>query len=261
MGPADWFRQFAHNFAYPRDYTTIDIETSGIHPEQHYICAIGHVVVRGGAIEAMHESYLNWPAEPGVDTAELRQQLRETEEHMVSCGKPFHHSYERLQLEGRPALTVLQEYLDLIEDMEARGEILVSHNGWRFDMEFLQSHFHNWLGVPFVFAPGAVYDTGIVEKAAQLPASDGHLPYRGETLQQFAHRIGGIRRKGVFWALDGYCEAKYGLAARAGGTAALMHTAGQDALLLHYLYEEQRRQALGECAAVPPPVVEEFWKP
>lgn len=238
-----WFQRFAGRFAFPHNYTCVDLETNGVRPERHAICAVGHTIVRDGKPVETKEVMLNWPDFPDIDHVDFQLQLQDAERGMRAQGKPFHHTWERLQSTGKPPIEVLQRYLEMFEAMEDRREILVAHNGWRFDIELLQAHFHNWLNVPFTFDPELVYDTGIAEKASQLSQTDDPLPLAGETLQQFSWRIGELRRRGVYWALDRHCDEQYQLFAKAGVDRSMAHSAGADSLVLCYLMEEHKRLA------------------
>lgn len=238
-----WFREFAGRYRFPENYICFDIETSGIDPANDYICSIGHTIVRDGVIGPYSESYLNWPDHPGIDTTQLKNSLLRVQNIMESRGKPFHHTWERLQRDGKPPLQVLADYLDLFETAEERQEVVVAHNGWRFDIEFLQAHFHDWLGISYVFSSELVYDTGVAEKASQLRDEDDPFPTPGETMQQFSWRIGNLQRRGIFWALDGYCDKQYNLFKKAGLDPGEAHGAGADSLLLAHLVEEHRKLA------------------
>jgi len=238
-----WFKEFAQRFNFPANYTTVDLETTGISPEEHLICSIGHTRVRNHEIVETKEVYLNWPAFPGIDHDRVMQDLYNVERAMARKNKSFFHTWERLRNEGEDPVETLRYYLDMFEDMEARKEVLIAHNGWRFDCEFFQSHFHNFLRVPFSFHEDLVYDTGICEKASQLDDVDDPLPAPGETMQQWAWRIGELPRRGVYWALDKHCDETYGLFQKAGLDTSAAHAAGADSLVLHYLFQEHRRLA------------------
>ena len=238
-----WFQRFAGRFGFPHNYICVDLETNGVRPDHHSICSIGHTIVRDGRPIETKEVYLNWPDFPDIDHVQFQQELHDAEAGMARQGKPFHHTWARLQELGEPPIEVLQRYLEFFEAMESRREILVAHNGWRFDIELLQAHFHNWLDIPFIFDPELVYDTGIAEKASQLTEQDDPLPLPGETLQQFSWRIGGLRRRGIFWALDRYCDEQYNLFEKAGVDREQAHSAGADSLVLAALMEEHKRMA------------------
>jgi DNA polymerase III epsilon subunit-like protein len=239
-----WFRQFRDHFDFPNNYTTIDLETTGLAQDNDLICTIGAVVVRDGAIAERKYWVLDWPGDPNVDNMWLRRRLRNVQNALNKKNQPFHHTFEYLSINGKDPQRCLTEILELIEDAESRSEVLVAHNGWWFDIEFLQAHFHNQLRIPFIFGDDAVYDSGICEKASQLDDRYEPLPREGETLKAFSQRIGSIRARGVFWALGGYCEDKYQLTHKAAARRGDLHRADVDALLLHYLVQEHRRLAL-----------------
>jgi hypothetical protein len=240
-----WFSQYGDNWEFPDNYTTIDIETDGVSPEKCFICMIGHTVVRDRQIVSTNETYLDWTSHPDVDQDKLRETLLNTQRAMERQGKHFGHTYAQLQAVGQDPIGTLQHYLDLFEEMENRHEVLLAHNGWRFDVEFFQSHFHNWLGVAFTFMDELVYDTGVCEKASQLAATDQPFPLDGETMRQWAFRVGGLRRKGIMWALDKHCEERYKLTDKmaADGLTGIDHAAGYDSQKLFYLFEEHRALA------------------
>ena len=237
-----WFKEFAEYFAFPANYVCIDIETSGFDRERDFICSIGHVIVRDNDVVECEEHYLNWSQYVGVDLEDLKTRLARTQRSMEAAGKGFYHSYAKLEEVGEPPTEVLARYLRIFERMEADNEILVAHNGWDFDMQFLQAHFYNWLRVPFKFASDFVYDSGIIEKASQLALADNPLPKAGENLMDFSARIGAMRRKGVKWSLDGHCEEQYNLTekVRNAGYVGEDHQARYDAVKLHFLLEEHR---------------------
>lgn len=243
-----WFRQFREHFGFPNNYTTIDLETTGTTQDTDLICTAGMVVVRDGRPEQIHHWVLNWPDSPGYANSHsnrtwLRRQLRKVQEALQARNQSFHHSYEYLRAEGREPGACLEEILNIVEAAEERNEIIVAHNGWWFDVEFLQAHFYNYLQIPYVFPDNGVYDTGICEKAAQLSDEHEPLPRPGETLKEFSWRIGAIRARGVYWALGGYCNERYGLLEKANVSPLSLHRADTDALVLHYLVQEHRRLA------------------
>lgn len=240
-----WFRQFREHFGFPNNYTTIDLETTGLIQDNDLICTIGCVQVRDGEIADTKYWVLNWPNDPNIDNTWLRRQLVNVQRQLERKNQSFHHNFEYLKTNGTNPEQCLTEVLALIEAAEEQNEVMVAHNGWWFDIEFLQAHFYNYLRIPFVFADNSVYDSGICEKASQLEDRHSPLPRTGETLKQFSWRIGGIRIRGVRWALGGYCEDKYHLTSKAGVRIGDLHRADVDAMLLHYLVQEHRRLALG----------------
>ena len=237
----DWFPKLAQHFAFPRDYTTVDIETSGLQPDEAEICVVGHTVVRNGLTVDCKETYINWWLDPEVDHKAIEARLLKTQKVMTEKGKTFLHTKEKLQACGRAPKEVLGEYLKLFEDMEARDEVLVAHNGIAFDLPFFVAHFHNVLRVVWKFREDLVFDTGIAVKASQMATVPEPRP--DETLYQFFARVSKWYGKGVYWALDDYCERTFQLREKAGLASDLAHTAGPDSVLTAYLYEELRKLA------------------
>ena len=238
-----WFKEFAKNFKFPSNYTCIDIETSGLFPQDDFICSVGYCVVRDHAIVDAGEHYLDWTRNNDVDHADLKKRLQKTQNVMEGLGKGFYHTYDILAKKGDDPVKVLSFYLDMFERMEQDKEVLVAHNGWAFDIEFLKSHFHNWLRVAYTFSPSLVYDSGVIEKASQLHADHDPLPLPNESLMDFTFRIAGVSA-GARWGLDSHCENAYKLSEKMAGceyfTDGADHQAGYDATKVHFLIEEHR---------------------
>jgi len=237
----EWFGMLNKHFSFPRDYTTIDLETNGLQPDVCEICVIGHTVVRDGKPVENKESYINWWLDPDVDHAAIEKRLTSTQKVMEEKNKTFLHTKAKLLECGRAPKEVLEEYLDLFEAMEARNEILVSHNGVAFDLPFLVAHLHNVLRVGWEFREDLIFDTGVIMKASQMATVPSPMP--NETFYSFLRRVSRTPGYGIKWALDGYCEDRFGLRKKAGAKAEGAHTAGVDSLLTAYLYEEQRNLA------------------
>jgi len=238
-----WFQQFASKWEFPNNYTTIDLETNGVDETKNEICTIGYTVVRDRKPIATHELVLNWPEYEHIDQAIFKLDLQNAQRGMESRGDTFHHTYDFLKTHGLPPLEVLKHLLDLVEDIEERGELMIMHNGWKFDVEFIQAALHNHLGVVYELEGNSVYDSGICEKAAQLDDCDNPIPFEHETMKDWALRIGSLRRRGITWALHRHCESRYGLTKRADVPATDAHKGGADSLLIHHLFEEHRRLA------------------
>jgi DNA polymerase III epsilon subunit-like protein len=246
-----FFERLAGRFDFPNNYTVIDIETSGLSPQKNLICSIGHTIVRDKKPIETGMSYLNWALELGVDQEQLIYDLNKVKEAMERKGKQLLHSYSVLKEHGKPPRVVLNEYLAMFEAMEERNEIMVTHNGWAFDVPFLENSISRWVlstkNQRFEFNDELVYDTGAITKASQLPLDSlfSPLPAADESMKEFALRIAGYRAAGVYWSLDGYCATKFGLMEKAGVDASQAHAADVDTLLTYYLVEAQREMAYG----------------
>ena len=238
-----WFTEFAERYGFPDNYTTIDVETNGVNVVESLICTAGYTLVRDRQPVETVQHILDWTRHPDIDQVELQRSLLHTQRALEQQGKNFYHTYEYLRQHGTPPEDVLAHYLQMIEQAEESGELFVAHNGWRFDVELFQAHFHNRLGVAYRFEDNMVYDSGVAEKASQLELRDNPLPYPDESLREWAWRVGSLRRRGVMWALDIHCEQKYGLLAQADLGPEQWHMSGSDSRLLHYLVEEHRKLA------------------
>jgi hypothetical protein len=238
-----WFPAMAGRFAFPGSYTTWDIETSGLSPETALICSIGHTVVRNDAVVENEETYLDWTRHPDIDQEQFRHDLLTVERNMRERGEPFHHTYERLQQFGKDPLEVLNRYLEFAEDLEDRGEVLVMHNGVRFDTLLLEAAWERFLHTGWDWNEELVFDSGAAVKASQLSDNVAPLPATGESLWQWAYRISNLRIRGVRWSLTGYCEERYGLMAKAGISDKDAHRPAVDSYLVTILMGEFRRLA------------------
>jgi len=241
---SSWFPKFRGHFSYPGDYTAVDVETNGLKASDCVICIFGYTKVRNHQPVETVEVALNWPDHADIDQNDFQDRLLKTQAAMERQGKPFHHTWDYLRTHGTDPIAALNQLLQLIEVAEENQEVLVMHNGWRFDVEMIQGSFHNWLQVGWKFHENLVYDSGIVEKASQLDDEMKPLPQDGESLKDFFLRIGGKRVKGVKWALDAHCNDRYDLFRRAGVDIGQAHRAGADSLVLHYLYQSHRAQVL-----------------
>ncbi len=243
-----FFEQVHERFPYRSDYVCIDIETSGLRPDQPpvQICTIGHAVVRNNRLVKTEWYALDWTTFPNIDHALFASALEKTQYAMEKQGKNFAHTWDWLAQNGTKPLEVLEYYLGLVEQAEKDGDLLIAHNGWSFDLEFLKAGWQNWLQTGWEFTDDALYDTGAIEKASQLSEADNPLPLPDETLKQWTVRVRKLRRKGIFWALDTHCMQKYRLAERAGLDVSQLHQSPVDAAILHNLYQCHKELA---CAS------------
>jgi hypothetical protein len=238
-----WFAEFANAYEFPDNYTTIDLETSGLQATRCLICTYGFTVVRNREAVRTAEAVLNWTTHPDVNQHELQMDLLNVRDALTKKGVAFHHTYEYLQQHGVDPISALNDLLAIVEDCESRGEVLIMQNGWSFDVEFMRAAFNNWLQVGWEFDGNLVWDTGIMEKASQLPEKRHPLPEEGETLQDWCYRIGRMRAKGVFWSLDKHCNERYGVWDKMELPLSEAHKSGNDSRAIHILFEEQRKLA------------------
>lgn len=230
--------------AFPDNYAVFDVETSGVDKSLDLVCQLGYCLVVDGKEQERICWDLDWSDPALVDQRWLRDKLLYTKEQVemkdgTPTGKTYHVSYERMR-EGVPPVEALREFLDLLIHMREEGFVFVAHNGVNFDAPILANHFKRWLGEDFAFGPNEIWDTGMIEKAIQL----NMVPEPGDTFRSFAGRVGGVRAKGVYWALDRHCVPKYDLAKRFGLDMDMAHDAGFDCYVTHLLFEDYKRIAL-----------------
>jgi len=227
-----------NQFAFPDNYFVTDVETCGFSFARDFIVDVGWAVVRNRRLENQENLLLNWSAYPHVDHYYIQQQLRRVEQQYREIGRPFYYPWERLCDEGEPPLEVLHAYTTLIYEHIKRDGQLVGHGLWRFDRKMIDSHTQRFLqGYLLPWRLNSIFDTGLLEKAAQM----GRPPYDTETLDEWSTRINNANAKGVKWNLEAHCVPKYHLVERLGVDMALMHTAGFDCELIHYLLETYRQ--------------------
>lgn len=241
---ANWFRRLHDIWPFPDSYVTLDVETSGLSPTRNVLCTFGAAHVRNRVLQGTQLVVLNWFDHPQTDRIEFSRELQQVEAAMRAKGKPFHHNRDYLREHGIDPIVGLQQIFAILQQAETDGLPLVSFNGYSFDAEFLQAHIHDFLGTPWMIGDNSMWDLGMAEKACQLEPTDDPLPMPSESIRAWAFRIGRLRRKGVFWSLDSYCESKYGICRKANIDPAMQHRSDMDALCLHYLFEAQRALAL-----------------
>lgn len=243
----------------PLSYACVDLETSGFNREQDVILSYGHCVVRDGKVADRFECLLNWYDLPAaVPAAYLDQQLKRLEYELAVDGRTWRITPELLRAEGIHPHEAVQFMYDFLTALQARNELLVLHNGWNFDVQFLRNCFDQDLGVVWDLDPNCLLDTSAVVKASQLVQGNRQaLPQAGETLKDYFNRINSWRAKGIYSNLDNFCVKEFNLAV----DSAKSHTAGEDAYALHLLVEELRKRSLASQPVVRAPGLNASIKP
>jgi hypothetical protein len=235
-----WLKMFQDLFGgFPRDYTVLDIETTGPDAAADLILNIGHVIVEDGQVVQQLDAFLDWTREGRVNQQWLINRMEDTRQAMASRGREYKMSYDLIRTRGEDPIGILQAYHSLLKEQQASKYAFVMHNGYNFDAPRLCNHFKRWLGLDLSFGPNEIWDTGMIEKASQLQS----IPDRNDTMQSWSKRVGGIRAKGVMWALDAHCVPKYNFATRYNLDESEAHGAGYDAYVTHLLFEEFRQIA------------------
>lgn len=237
---------------FPANYLVFDVETTGFKVGEDLIAELGYVLVRNHQPVDQGWVYLDWTNHPGVDQGWLQDRIDFTRRHIElrdgrPTGRTYHVSYDKLSA-GMEPCEALRRYEQLFLNNRAEGYFCVAHNGYHFDVPFIEEHLATFIDSGFRFTDHELVDTGMIEKGAQGVMT----PWVGETPRDFSLRVSKTWLKGVYWALDSHCVPKYKLNEKAGIKVAAAHDAAVDSLLTHVLFEEYRKEAEGtSCSPMP----------
>lgn len=245
-----WQPWFSKQFGgvLPSSYFCFDLEFTGFNRQKDLIVEWGHCLVRDRQVQDRNNVILNWYAVPEIVPAWwVTERLAHIQRTMALEGRAWHVTPAVMKADGIHPHKALAFMWDLFQEVMGQGMMLASHCGWNCDVDMLTNHFARDLQRAFVIDPNRMFDTGAIEKASQLPPEQG-LPRDGETLKKYFRRILATRAKGVYANLDTHCVQKYKFDTRFGIDAKAMHSASEDAYVVHLLMEEFRM--LGERAVV-----------
>lgn len=228
----------SQQFEFPDTYLVLDCETTGFSKARDFMVEAGWTVVKDNQIAHVEGLLLDWSRVPYVDHGFIQSQLRRQAEDYAKINRPHYYSWERLCDEGEHPLEVIHAYSTLIyEHIKNDNSMIVGHGLWRFDREVIDSHTQRFLqGYLLPWKMNTIFDTGLLEKAAQM----GRPPHPGDTLDEWLRKTNNANAK-VKWNLEGHCVPKYKLVERYGVDMRLMHTAGFDCVLIHYLLDTFRQ--------------------
>lgn len=248
-----WFTQ-QYGGSLPRSYLCYDIETSGFSREHDVILEFGHCLVHDGKLVDRNSVVLNWFLHDTVPHSYLREQLANVARNMQIECKSWRLTERVLEEEGIHPITALPYIFDLLSICQNQGLLMVTSNGWNFDNPMLVSHFEQDLEKSFTFNSNQIFDVGCIVKASQLvEENQGALPKLGESLLAYFKRISGWRAQGVYSNLA-FCVKKYGLDQKYNVDLTKLHTASEDAYVLHLLMEEFRTLLEEPKPVTPKPV-------
>lgn len=231
---AEVLEALAKHFEFPSTYLVLDTETTGFSKSRDFIVDAGWAVVQDNKVVNHNSLLLDWSRVSTVDHDYIRSQLLRQADDYAKIGRPHYYSWERLCAEGEHPYEVIHAYTQLIYDhlMHSRS-MIVGHGLWQFDREVIDSHTQRFLqGYLLPWQMHSIFDTGLLEKSAQM----GKPPYSTETLDEWLRRINNAHNK-VKWNMENHCVPKYRLMERYGLDMKLMHTAGFDCVLIHFLLQ------------------------
>lgn len=229
----------------PDDYVVFDAETTGPIVGTDLITQAGLCIVKNRQCVHRDVRVLNWADSDLINRDWLAERMAKTKEIMESKGKTYHTTFDLLRTGDDPR-TVLRDYAEIFEDAREKGFYFVGHNVWNFDRKIFCHHWSRFTpeDPQFDWGENELFDTGMVAKAIQI----GSYPWSNDTIKSWAARVGAVRAKGVFWALDNYCVPTYKLAEKHNLDMASAHDAGFDCYVTHLLFEEFRQMAEeGRC--------------
>jgi len=235
---AEVLTQLSQRFAFPDTYLVLDVETTGFSKTRDFMIDAGWTVVKDRKIVHQEGLLLDWSKVPNVDHGYIQSQLRRQAQEYRKLGRPHYYSWERLCDEGEHPFDVLHAYVTLIYDHIKNNEsMIVGHGLWRFDREVIDSHTQRFLqGYLLPWQLNSIFDTGLLEKAAQMNTP----PWPTDTLDEWLKRTNNQFGK-VKWNMESHCAPKYRLVERYGVDMRMMHTAGFDCVLIHYLLDTFRQ--------------------
>lgn len=243
----DWAAEFRKIYGdvLPRDYLSIDCETTGFSRQDDLIWEWGHTVVRNGRSTETYNMVIDWTAVPDiVEPAWLDDRIAQVRRQICydhagkPTGKKFRLSRKRLAEEGIHPFEAFAYIGDILNWARHELNFFVGQNVWNFDVQILAEQFSQFSKVQWEFWPNEVFDTGALYKASLI--SPPLIPFRDETLKDFFQRVIHKPAKGLRWNIEA-CALALGLDKR-GIELDKLHGAGPDSYYCHRIFEEVRRR-------------------
>lgn len=253
-----------HYDDFPKNYVVFDLETTGINPTKDLIVQLGWCIVKDGKEDDRGGAILKWPlfTKHVPNPARFKLKLEEVKNKVEwrdgkPTGKKYHFDFERVMDEGVDPMFVLEAANDILHGAREKKMFFIAHNGYHFDVPFLEGHFDFFLGkdnkfgnMPrptFHFGDNELFDTGMVEKGSQCQM----IPWLTDTVRSWSLRTQRERIKNVKWALDTSCVPRYDLDKRYNLNIKEAHDAGFDCYVCHLLFQEYVRIASGADEPLP----------
>lgn len=246
-----------HCDGFPDNYLVFDLETTGLEPHSDLIMQLGFCIVRDGKPVEQMGVMLDWTKMPKFLPKEkwqtFKAKLDKTKQQVefkngMATGKKYQFTFERMQDEGIHPLIALNHLYDLFVEARKHRRFFIAHNGYHFDVPFIEGHFDVFLGTrakelgteerpPFYIDDNELFDTGMVEKGSQCQM----MPWSTDTVRSWSLRTHNERIRNVRWALDTACVPRYGLQKKYNLDLDSAHDAGFDCYVCHLLFQEYLR--------------------
>jgi len=239
---AEFTAKYGHHF--PVNYLTFDTEYTGGSETDDLIMEIGHVMVENCRVIDEMSLVLNWYGYPGVKSMHLDYKLNRMRS-IVGPGWKLTPDY--VQKHGKDPIEVLKFYHKLFGTWKKRGLAFVAQNGQTADERLIRGSFNRFINKTFSLPDNQYFDTGAIYKATKVwEAESGDavnhklmmLPHRSDTLKTYFNRVIHTRVD-IKWSLSLILN-EYKLLEKHFISQDQLHTAGFDAMCLHWLMEEFR---------------------
>lgn len=242
----EWDSAFTGKYGhiFPESYMCFDTEFTGSNERDDLIVEIGHVLVEGERVVDKLNVVINWYDHPDISHSWLDYKLNNLR-HIVGPGWKLLPEY--VQKHGMPPAKALKAYQKIFKAWQDRDLFFVAQNGQNADERIIRGNFNRFLNKPFKLPDNRYFDTGAIFKASQIWNAVGDaanykaamLPTRSDTLKTYFNRVCNARVSGVKWSL-GLILEHYGLKEKHYVAEDDLHTAGYDAMCLHWIMEEYR---------------------
>ena len=200
----------------PTSYIILDLETTGLDPQQCRALQYGACIVKDNVVVDTWAVLLNYPYDVTISSEAAQV-------HKITPA--------RLKAEGVPPGEFIPMLTDMFKKAREKGVMFMGHNFGAFDRWIIERDSSEF-GESFRFGDDEFIDTGGLVKASQLVHVDFHAH---DTLASFFTRVRDVRAKGVRWSLS-WCSEQFGLV-KQGVDVSKLHDAGMDARTVYLLYQ------------------------
>jgi hypothetical protein len=241
----EWSPKFKRQYgsSFPASYICFDTEFTGNSQDTDLVLEIGHVAVKDNVVVDNRSFILNW-YKAGVAPSWLNYKLNNLR-GIVGAG--WRLLPDVVKQEGQDPITVLNFYHELFAVYKQQSIPFVAQNGIWMDEKMLRSNFNRYLNRGFELPVSNYFDTGLIFKATRVWEANSQfsryksimLPVAGETLRDYFLRVAGTKITGLKWNLSSILGF-YDLYRTHSIKADSLHSAGYDAMCLHYIMQQYR---------------------